>query len=115
MAVQLKKRVGIALCGFGRAGRIHFNGVRQNYRCELKYVVDLVDAEVTVNDCTLKEGEVVRSTLENYCEEGTKVVDSSEFYQVSLCSAVISCPDPPLAARLVCADMASQMASQFIT
>ena len=45
----------MALCGFGRAGKIHFSGIRTNPRCRLKYVVDLPEA--------LK---VVRAALEEY-------------------------------------------------
>lgn len=33
--------VTIALCGFGRAGNMHFTTIRQSYRCKLKYVVDV--------------------------------------------------------------------------
>ena len=35
-----KPPVVLALCGFGRAGNIHFQGIRTNPRCRLKYVVD---------------------------------------------------------------------------
>ena len=44
-----KTRVGIALCGFGRAGKIHFHDIRQNHRCELKYVVDVSEALDTIH------------------------------------------------------------------
>ena len=40
MSVNLKG-VTFALCGFGRAGQFHLNGIRSNSRCHLKYVVDL--------------------------------------------------------------------------
>ena len=30
----------LALCGFGRAGQIHFKGIRYNHRCRLKYIVE---------------------------------------------------------------------------
>lgn len=29
------------LCGLGRAGTIHFNSIRKNHRCNLKYIVDV--------------------------------------------------------------------------
>ena len=38
------RRVGVALCGFGRAGKIHFHSIRENHRCELKYVVEVAEA-----------------------------------------------------------------------
>ena len=85
MAKELKERViGVALCGFGRAGRIHFNGIRQNRHCELKYVVDLPEVTVTVGDSTLKVGDVIRSTLAEYRMEQAKVVDGSKFHEVSI-------------------------------
>ena len=46
-----KNRVGIALCGFGRAGKIHFHGIRQNHRCNLKYVVDAVESMSSIQEC----------------------------------------------------------------
>ena len=30
----------LALCGLGRAGHIHFKGIRLNHRCRLKYIVE---------------------------------------------------------------------------
>jgi len=33
-------RTVLALCGFGRAGQIHFKGIRRNHRCRLKYIVE---------------------------------------------------------------------------
>jgi hypothetical protein len=41
---QLKK-TGMVLCGFGRAGQIHFDGIRSSHLCKLLYVVDLVEEE----------------------------------------------------------------------
>ena len=38
-----KRQVSLALCGFGRAGKIHFSGIRANHRCRLKYIVDCFD------------------------------------------------------------------------
>lgn len=84
MSTESKERVvGVALCGFGRAGRIHFNGIRQNRHCELKYVVDLPKATVTVGDSTLKVGDVVRSVLAEHRMEQAKIVDGSKFREVS--------------------------------
>jgi len=40
-----KKIVKLALCGFGKAGQIHFHGIRRSHRCKLKYIVDLVEEE----------------------------------------------------------------------
>ena len=48
--VQGKTRVGIALCGFGRAGNIHFKGVIQNHRCSLKYVVERAEILESVQE-----------------------------------------------------------------
>ena len=83
MAAKSKERVGLALCGFGRAGRIHFSGVRQNRHCELKYVVDLIEVTVTVGDSKQKIGDIIRSTLAEYRMEQTKVVDTSKLHEVS--------------------------------
>ena len=33
-------RFSLALCGLGRAGHIHFKGIRMNHRCRLKYIVE---------------------------------------------------------------------------
>ena len=35
----------LALCGFGKAGQIHFHGIRRSHRCEFKYIVDLTEDE----------------------------------------------------------------------
>ena len=69
-----KTRVGIALCGFGRAGKIHFHNIRQNHRCVFKYVVDLGEALDTV-----------QKYLEEYnvCEK-TRAVSTEDFEKVDL-------------------------------
>ena len=70
----------LALCGFGRAGRIHFRGVQSNPRCQLKYIVDCFE-----NPDILK---VVRSALEEYrMLESVTLVKTSDFESVVLADA----------------------------
>ena len=38
-----QETVTIALLGFGRAGKIHLPGILSNFRCHLKYIVDVED------------------------------------------------------------------------
>ena len=33
--------VTVAICGFGRAGKMHFTTIRKSHRCKLKYIVDI--------------------------------------------------------------------------
>ena len=73
-AQKKKTRVGIALCGFGRAGKIHFHSIRQNHRCIFKYVVDLGEA---------------LSGIQKYLEEysvsdKTRAVSTEDFEKVHL-------------------------------
>lgn len=69
---QQKNRVGIALCGFGRAGQIHFHGIRQNYRCNLKYVVEAAETMSSVQEF-----------LERYNLSSTaKAISTEEFENV---------------------------------
>jgi hypothetical protein len=73
-AAQKKTRVGIALCGFGRAGKIHFHSIRQNHRCIFKYVVDVGE--------TLGG---VQKYLEEYnLSEKTRAVSTEDFEKVHL-------------------------------
>ena len=52
------KKSNLALCGFGRAGKIHFSGIRTNPRCRLKYVVDRFNIPEVLK--------VVRAALEEF-------------------------------------------------
>lgn len=71
-AAQHKRRVGIALCGFGRAGKIHFHSIRENHRCRLKYVVDLAEAL-----------DSVQKYLEEYnLSETARAVSTEDFHKV---------------------------------
>lgn len=72
-----KRQIGVALCGFGRAGQIHFNGLRVSHRCVLKYVVDQVeDTQVS---------ERIRSILTTYNMDSiTKLVGIDEYQSVVL-------------------------------
>ena len=40
----------LALCGFGRAGKMHFTTIRQSHRCKLKYIVDVATQIDTINE-----------------------------------------------------------------
>lgn len=69
--------VKLALCGFGRAGRIHFNGIRTNHRCQLKYIVDCFEIPEVLK--------VVRAELEKYGMLDTvTLVKASEYESVVL-------------------------------
>ena len=71
-AQKKKTRVGIALCGFGRAGKIHFHSIRQNHRCVFKYVVDVGEALG-----------VVQKYLEEYnVSDKTRAVSAEDFEKV---------------------------------
>lgn len=71
-----KTRIGIALCGFGRAGKIHFHSIRQNHRCIFKYVVDLGEAL----------GGVQKYLEEYNLSEKTRAVSTEDFEKVHLLS-----------------------------
>ena len=47
----------LALCGFGRAGNIHFQGIRTNPRCRLKYVVDCFEVPAVLQAAQAKLAE----------------------------------------------------------
>lgn len=75
-----KTRVGIALCGFGRAGKIHFHSIRQNHRCLLKYVVDVAEAQDSLRDY-----------LEEYnLSDKAKPVSTKDFENVHMIKFMIS-------------------------
>ena len=66
------RRVGVALCGFGRAGKIHFHSIRENHRCELKYVVEVAEALGSL-----------RKYLDEYnVSDKTKAVSTDDFEKV---------------------------------
>ena len=87
---KTKRVVNFALCGFGRAGKIHFHGIRLNHRCKLKYIVDCFDVSAVAKG--------VRDVLEEYyMEDGVTFVKGSEFEAVvlgdpSLDAVVIATP-----------------------
>ena len=93
-----KKKVNVALCGFGRAGRIHFNGVRQNHRIALKYIVDKLDNKAAGADSQLdiSVGDFIHSQLAEFNLEGVQVVDCSKYDTVlqdsSIDAVVIATP-----------------------
>ena len=72
--MDVKGVIGVVLCGFGRAGRIHFEGIRQNRRCQLKYIVDLLE-KPQVND-------LIQGTLAKYNLQGTKAVAASAYEEI---------------------------------
>lgn len=74
LTMSQKRRVGIAICGFGRAGQIHFHGVRKNPRGKLLYVVDLVE------DDTVRSR--IEAKLEEFVMEGVAVVGKKCFEEV---------------------------------
>lgn len=69
-----KRIVGVTLCGFGRAGQIHFNGLRQNYNCKLKYIVDMINVPAVL--------ETIRENLDKYHMQGVRPVSVQEFEEV---------------------------------
>lgn len=68
--------VGVALCGFGRAGQIHFNGIRQNHNCRLKYVVDMIEEPSVL--------ERIKGKLNEYHMTGVHPVSREQFDEVCL-------------------------------
>lgn len=69
-----QKKLGVAICGFGRAGQIHFHGVRKNPLGELLYVVDVVEYD------TVKSR--IQAKLEEFAMEGVAVVGKKCFDEV---------------------------------
>ena len=76
---QSTKKTGIAICGFGRAGQIHFTGVLKNYRCRLLYIVDLVQ------DTTVKSR--IQTKLEEFMVDDVKIVGKENYEKVCVYSA----------------------------
>ena len=66
-----KEVVGIAVFGFGRAGKMHLPGILANHHCRLKYIVDV---EEKLNE--------VKETIARYNMIGTVAVSDKEFEQV---------------------------------
>lgn len=64
----------MVLCGFGRAGQIHFNGIRKNHRCKLLYIVDQVE------DAAIKSR--IQAKLDEYMMENVKIVGMDCFEKV---------------------------------
>ena len=62
-------RIVVALCGLGRAGSIHFKGMRLNHRCKLKYIVE-------------DEVEKAKRALSTYNMTGVKVLAGNDFHIV---------------------------------
>ena len=84
-------RMVLALCGLGRAGQIHFKGIRLSHRCKLKYIVeDEVDkAErflTTYNVTSVKvlQGKDFNTVLEDTEVQGI-VVATPTFTHESFC------------------------------
>ena len=69
-----KRTVGVALCGFGRAGQIHFQGIRRNPRCVLKYIVDQVENEAVKK--------TVCGKLDEHLVQGVQLVSPGSFDDV---------------------------------
>ncbi len=78
MSSEDKNRVvGVALCGFGRAGHIHFHGIRQNHHARLKYVVDMIGEEGVL--------ERIAGCLAEYHMTHVQPVSKEQFDEVYLC------------------------------
>ncbi len=58
----------LAVCGFGRAGKMHFTTIRKSHRCNLKYIVDVAS-----------QIEVIKEFLKVYHCTHVKVVPSEEY------------------------------------
>ena len=58
---ETEYRTVLALCGLGRAGTIHFKGIRLNHRCKLKYIVedDVDKAQRTLSTYNMTEVKVL--------------------------------------------------------
>lgn len=70
-----KRVVGVALCGFGRAGQIHFGGLRHNYDCKLKYIIDRVELPGVL--------EAITNTLDKYHVTDVRPVSVEDFDKAS--------------------------------
>ncbi len=69
--------VAVALCGFGRAGQIHFHGIRQNHHARLKYVVDMIGEEGVL--------ERIAGCLAEYHMTHVQPVSKEQFDEVLIC------------------------------
>lgn len=84
--------VKLALCGLGRAGKIHLRGIRSNPRCQLKYIVDCFDEPAVT--------ESVRTYLEEYrMQDSVTLVKTADYESVVLADpdingVVITTPTP---------------------
>ena len=77
MASGDKNRIiGVALCGFGRAGQIHFHGIRQNHNCKLKYIVDMIEVSSVLD--------TIQGRLAEYHMTGVRPVSREEFDEVRM-------------------------------
>ena len=72
-AQQKNKIACITLCGFGRAGQIHFGNIRRNHRCHLKYIVDLKEPAVEKR---------IRDILDEYNVTSTTIVGMQDYEKV---------------------------------
>ena len=86
-----QRRTVLALCGLGRAGQIHFKGIRLNHRCKLKYLVeDEVDkaerflTTYNVTGVKVLQGKDLHIVLEDAEVEGI-VVATPTFTHESFC------------------------------
>ena len=75
-----KRTVGVVLCGFGRAGQIHFQGIRRNPRCILKYIVDQAENEAVKK--------TVSGKLDEYLVQGVQLVSPESFDDVQASSII---------------------------
>ncbi len=69
--MSTKRTVGVVLCGFGRAGQIHFHGIRRNHRCKLLYVVDNKEVQEKINE-----------VLDTYLITGVQIVPPEKYDEV---------------------------------
>ena len=67
--METRYRTVLALCGLGRAGQIHFKGIRLNHRCKLKYIVE-------------DEVDKAERALATYNMTGVKVLPGKDFHFV---------------------------------
>ena len=82
--------VVLAQCGFGRAGSIHFRGIRTNPRCRLKYVVDCFEAPAVLKAVQAKLAEY--SILDSVTLVKTSDYESVVLADEELRAVVITVP-----------------------
>ena len=73
-AMSQPEKAGMVLCGFGRAGQIHFDGIRTNHLCKLLYVVDLVEDEAIRSR--------IQAKLDEYMMQDVKLVGKKNYEEV---------------------------------